>query len=171
MFFFQSFHDEDQSETPAVDAQTHIPVLAEPLPVVFVFFVFMDAIDHHDAIVFLENQRVVVDKGLQSSVKFRLPVFLGQMFQHLGVKVKNKRRMETEIPLRLSQIFEIADNHLFLDKFDDRCAHPHEIDAAAEFRNVDVVFACHSVDAHHRAACHVDDFNRGVVFGVEAEAV
>ena len=93
----------------------------------------MNAFDHHNAIVIFENQRVVVDKIFQSSVKLRISVFFWQMFQHLIIQVENKRRMETEISLRLLQIFEITGNHLFLDKFDNRRAHLHEIDAVAEF--------------------------------------
>lgn len=80
----------------------------------------MNAINHHNAVVIIENQRVVVDKSLQPPVKLLCPAFFGKLLQHFVIEVKNKRRMETEIPLRLLQIFEITDNHLFLHEFSDR---------------------------------------------------
>ena len=121
MFFFQSVHNKNHAKTPAVDAQAHLLVVFQPLPIRLVLPVAMKVLNNHHGVVFFENQWIIVNEIFQSLIKFFIKVAvipsaarnLASFFEHLFIKVKHQRRMQMVFALCLPSIFQITDNHRF----------------------------------------------------------
>ena len=106
MFFFYSVHNKNQTELPAIYAQTHFFVSFKPIPISLVSFVAMNVLNYHHNIIIFENQWIVINKS------FKIPIqFVVWLLQHLLIKVVHQRRMQMILTLRLSAIFQITDNH------------------------------------------------------------
>ena len=65
MFFFYPFHNKNHAKPPAVDAQSHLLVTNQPLPVSLILLAAMNVLNNHHDIIFIENQWIIVYKGLQ----------------------------------------------------------------------------------------------------------
>lgn len=60
MFFFYPVHDENQTKTPAVNAEPHILVVFQSFPVCLVSPATMNVLDNHHRVVIFENQWIIV---------------------------------------------------------------------------------------------------------------
>ena len=69
MFFFYPIHYKNHAKLPAVDAQSHLLVTNQPLPVSLILLAAMNVLNNHHRIFIFENQWVIVNKIFYSVIQ------------------------------------------------------------------------------------------------------
>ena len=70
MFFFYSIHNKNYAKTPTIDAQAHLLVIFQPLPIRLGPLIAMNVLHNHHLVIIFENQRIIVDKCLEVFIQF-----------------------------------------------------------------------------------------------------
>lgn len=80
MFFFYSIHYENHAETPTIDAQSHLLIVFQPLPVRLVLLVTMNVLHYHHDIIVFKNQWIIVNKIFYPVIQIIVKLVINLLF-------------------------------------------------------------------------------------------